>query len=122
MNWLVGTYSKRNSEGIYIIHFDEEKEEFNLINSFPEISPGNPSFLINGLNNKIFSVGESVNGSPGVIFSYFLSDNKLIKVDEAETNGLNPCHLAINDQNDFLVAVIIVLEIFQHSALITMGD
>ena len=56
MNWLVGTYSKRNSEGIYIIHFDEEKEEFNLINSFPEISPGNPSFLINGLNLSLIHI------------------------------------------------------------------
>lgn len=105
MNWLVGTYSKRNSDGIYIIHFDEEKEEFIKLNSFPEISPGNPSFVISGLNNKIFAVGESVNGSPGVICSYILSNNELIKIDESETNGLNPCHLAINDQNDFLVAV-----------------
>ena len=28
MNWLVGTYSKRKSEGIYILDFDEDREKF----------------------------------------------------------------------------------------------
>ena len=32
-------------------------------------------------------------------------NNKLIKIDEAYTKGINPCHLAINERNDFLVAV-----------------
>ena len=52
MKWFVGTYSKRNSDGIYLIDFDESKGNFELINSFGELSPSNPSFLATDINNK----------------------------------------------------------------------
>jgi 6-phosphogluconolactonase len=105
MNWLVGTYSKRNSNGIYRIHLNESSGEISLISSFSNVSPGNPSFLILDKKNKVYSIGESLNGDPGVVYSYNLINDKLIKINEAYTNGINPCHLSINDRNDFLVAV-----------------
>ena len=105
MNWLVGTYSKRNSKGIYSINLNETSGEITLLSSFSNVSQWDPSFLIIDKKNRVYSVGESLNDDPGVVYSYNLINNKLIKIDEAYTKGINPCHLAINDRNDFLVAV-----------------
>ena len=52
MKWFVGTYSKRNSDGIYLIDFDESNGKFEFINSFGEQSPSNPSFLATDIDNK----------------------------------------------------------------------
>ena len=105
MNWLVGTYSKRNSEGIYLIDLDESSGEMHQIASFGSISPKNPSFLITGENNKVFSVGESTKEQPGVVCSYSFTSQSLNKIDEIETKGSGPCHLSINKKNNFLVVV-----------------
>ena len=106
MKWFVGTYSKRNSDGIYLIDFDESKGNFELINSFGELSPSNPSFLATDINNKnLYSVGESGSPNPGVVVSYSINNNNLEKINEEFTNGDNPCHLAVNSKNDYLVAV-----------------
>jgi 6-phosphogluconolactonase len=105
MNWLVGTYSKRNSEGIYLIDLNESSGEIHQIESFASISPKNPSFLITGENNKVFSIGESTKEQPGVVCSYSINSQNLEKIDEIETNGSGPCHLSINKKNNFLVVV-----------------
>lgn len=105
MNWLVGTYSKRNSEGIYLINLNEDSGRMNQIESFGDVSPKNPSFLVIGDNNKVFSVGESSKLDPGVVCSFRISGQRLIKIDEIETRGSGPCHLSINKHNNFLVVV-----------------
>tara|TARA_B100000676_G_scaffold108947_1_gene108936 strand:- start:4250 stop:5287 length:1038 start_codon:yes stop_codon:yes gene_type:complete len=106
MKWFVGTYSKRNSDGIYLIDFDESNGKFELINSFGEQSPSNPSFLATDIDNKyLYSVGESGSPNPGVVVSYSINNNNLEKINEEFTNGDNPCHLAVNSKNDYLVAV-----------------
>ena len=106
MKWFVGTYSKRNSDGIYLIDFDESNGKFELINSFGEQSPSNPSFLATDIHNKyLYSVGESGSPNPGVVVSYSINNNNLEKINEEFTNGDNPCHLAVNSKNDYLVAV-----------------
>ena len=80
MNWLVGTYSKRKSEGIYILDFDEDREKFKLVNSFPEISPLNPSFLaIDSGYKNVYAVGESSSSDPGLIVSYNLINNNQLE-------------------------------------------
>ncbi len=104
MNWFVGTYSKRGSKGIYLIEFDESNGKFKLINSFEKQSLLNPSFL--AIHNEyLYSVGESESPNPGTVSSYKINGNNIEKISEAFTNGDNPCHLAINSKNNFLVAV-----------------
>ena len=107
MNWLVGTYSKRKSEGIYILDFDEDREKFKLVNSFPEISPLNPSFLaIDSGYKNVYAVGESSSSDPGLIVSYnLINNNQLEKINQEFSFGDNPCHVAVNSKNDFLVVV-----------------
>ncbi|NCG34569.1 MAG: beta-propeller fold lactonase family protein [Dehalococcoidales bacterium] len=105
MNWLVGTYSKRSSEGIYLINLNEDSGEMNQIESFENISPKNPSFLVIGNNNKVFLVGESSKLEPGIVCSYKIIGQSLVKIDEISTNGSGPCHLSINKKNNFLVVV-----------------
>jgi len=105
MNWFVGTYSKRNSKGIYLIDFDESNGTFKLVNSFEKQSPLNPSFLAIDNNNNLYSVGESGTPNPGVVVSYKISNNQIEKISQENTNGDNPCHLSINGKNNFLVAV-----------------
>lgn len=104
MNWFVGTYSKRGSKGIYLLEFDESKGKIDIINSFEQQSLLNPSFLAIK-NNNLYSVGESQSPNPGSVASYIISDNKIEKINELPTNGDNPCHLAINSKNNFLVVV-----------------
>ena len=69
MNWLVGTYSKRNSDGIYIIHFDEEKEESRVIS--PEVS----FKLI--LYIPLLFLFEYVPTSQFIVFSNFIYKKKI---------------------------------------------
>ena len=57
MNWLVGTYSKRNSEGIYLINLDEDSGQMSQIGSFGNLTPKNPSFLVIGDNIKTDILG-----------------------------------------------------------------
>lgn len=104
MNWFVGTYSKRNSKGIYLIEFNESNCKFKLIDSYKDESPLNPSFLAQG-NGFLYSVGESGSPNPGLIASYKINENKIRKINQELTYGDNPCHLAINSKNNFLVAV-----------------
>ena len=104
MNWFVGTYSKRNSKGIYLIDFDESNGKFQLVNSFEDESPSNPSFLAID-NNNLYSVGESGSPNPGVVVSYKILKDGIEIISKESTNGENPCHLSINKKNNFLVAV-----------------
>lgn len=104
MNWFVGTYSKRGSKGIYLVEFDESNGTFKLINSFKKQSLLNPSFLAMH-KEYLYSVGESESPNPGTVASYKIKGNNIEKIDESITNGDNPCHLAINSKNNFLVAV-----------------
>ena len=103
MNWLVGTYSKRNSKGIYLINLDEDSGQMSQIGSFGNLTPKNPSFLVIGDNNRVFSVGESSKLEPGIVCSYKIDGQSLVKIDEIETRGSGPCHLSINKKNNFLV-------------------
>jgi len=105
MNWFVGTYSKRNSKGIYLLDLDETNGELQILKDFESISPLNPSFLEFDKNNNLYSVGESEAPNPGVVVSYRFSKNQLEKLSQVFTNGNNPCHLSINNANNFLVAV-----------------
>ena len=46
MKWFVGTYSKRNSDGIYLIDFDESNGKFDLINSLILFIPLKKGYLL----------------------------------------------------------------------------
>ena len=105
MKWFVGTYSKRDSKGIYLIDFDESNGKFQLVDFFEKESPLNPSFLALDKNNNLFAVGESGSPNPGVVVSYKNLGGQIKKIDQENTNGDNPCHLSINKKSNFLVAV-----------------
>ncbi|MDQ1089269.1 6-phosphogluconolactonase [Siphonobacter sp. SORGH_AS 1065] len=92
---LVGTYTQKESEGIYVYHFNTKTGEF----SRESVAKGlkNPSFLaISPDQKKVYSVGEMDNGGAVYAFSFDNASGKLEKLSTESSGGAGPCHIAVD--------------------------
>ena len=100
-NLLVGTYTKKGSQGIYVLSFDTSTGKA------VEISHTNgcinPSFLtISKDHAQVYTVNESTEGKVSV---YEFADNKLNLVQEKSSKGADPCYIQLSpDQTNLFVA------------------
>ncbi len=92
---LVGTYTQKGSEGIYVYNFNTNTGEFS-----PEsVAKGlkNPSFLaISPDQKKVYSVGEMDNGGAVYAFSFDNASGKLEKLSTESSGGAGPCHITVD--------------------------
>jgi 6-phosphogluconolactonase len=97
---VVGTYTNTTSEGIYVYNFDAQTTTTQLISSTKAV---NPSYLTLSLDGKkIYAVSETKNGMAS---SYSILENGSLQlINSVETNGANPCYIAI-DKEEKLVTV-----------------
>ena len=100
-NLLVGTYTKKGSQGIYVLSFDTSTGKA------VEISHTNgcinPSYLtISKDHAQVYAVNESTEGKVSV---YEFADNKLNLVQEKSSKGADPCYIQLSpDQTNLFVA------------------
>ena len=89
------------SEGIYQYDFNTKTGE--LSNQKLLVKTINPSFLALSSNKKfVFAV--SKDGKEGSVISFKRNeDGTLEKISEQDSNGQNPCHVAINKEESKLV-------------------
>jgi 6-phosphogluconolactonase len=92
---LVGTYTGKGSEGIYVYRFNTQTGNFEHINNTKGLT--NPSFLAISPNKKfVYSVKEE--GKLGGVAA-FAFDNKtgaLTLLNTSSANGDHPCHMEMN--------------------------
>ena len=95
---FVGTYTDGESEGIYRVQFDTETGE--LSNKTLIAKMENPSFIAFAPGNDfLYSVGESdsYGNSEGAVFAFAVGDTTLQLLNNRNTGGANPCHVAVSE-------------------------
>ncbi|MEM9830479.1 MAG: lactonase family protein [Bacteroidota bacterium] len=102
----VGTYSVRGSEGIYVYSFDRDNNSFALVQTAS--TPESPSFLaISPDGNYLYSTnrgGTEDYPDWGTVSSFSVSETSgtLSPLNESSSYGVSPCHVAVDDEQDWL--------------------
>lgn len=106
----VGTYTKKEghvdgqANGIYLLHQDPNTGKLEFEGTAAEVV--NPSFVKAGRAGKyLFAVSElgPDDGNTGYVYSYKIKNNgKLELINQLETNGIAPCHVAVDRSNKYV--------------------
>lgn len=97
---LVGTYTNDKSKGIYKLTLNNETGEIKNKKLLVELE--NPSFLaISENGEKVYAIQENVKGK---VFSFKWNKDKteLIEISNVSTNGMHPCYVSLNDDENLL--------------------
>ena len=100
--FYVGTYTKKESKGIYKISISKEGE----LNKIGLVAAtNNPSFLAKSKDSKtLFTVDETDKNGTGFVKSYKIENDSLILISTSKSGGAHPCFVTINNKNQVLVA------------------
>lgn len=100
---LVGTYTGKNSEGIYVYKFNTSTGELKKVSS---TLTENPSYLaLSGDKKFLYSVNENGNGKGAVSsFSFDEASGKITPINSQLTHGDHPCYIAVDKSSKWLVA------------------
>ncbi|MFT5886674.1 MAG: 6-phosphogluconolactonase [Arcticibacterium sp.] len=96
---LVGTYTGRDSEGVYMYKFNPETAEVRLV----DVAEGliNPSFLALSPDNMyVYAVGEMEGGS---VKALSLGDSTITLLNEVSSAGVHPCHLDVDESGKWVI-------------------
>ncbi|MBL7699725.1 MAG: lactonase family protein [Chitinophagaceae bacterium] len=100
---LVGTYTGKKSEGIYVYKFNTSNGELQKVSStFSE----NPSYLALSPDKKfLYSVNENGDGKGGVsAFSFDASSGTITPINSQLTHGDHPCYISVDKSGKWVVA------------------
>ena len=99
---LVGTYTGKNSEGIYVYKFNSATGEMKKVSS---TMTENPSYLTFSKDRKfVYAVNENGNDKGGVSsFSFDESTGKLTKINSQLSHGDHPCYISIDNSGKWIV-------------------
>ncbi|UOE92208.1 lactonase family protein [Alkalihalobacillus sp. LMS39] len=94
--YIVGTYAKKEEEGIFVYSFDPSTGKMSFIQSISGID--HPSYVVvNQKQSFLYAVSETEKGE---IVSYHLQKNtgKVTELDRTSTKGSLPCFISENDK------------------------
>ena len=100
--FYVGTYTKKDSKGIYKYELSKEGilKQVGLV-----AETINPTFLVKSNDDKtLFAVGETNENGTGFIKSFKIEKDTLQLISKEESGGAGPCFVAINDENYIVTA------------------
>ncbi|WP_299017738.1 lactonase family protein [uncultured Polaribacter sp.] len=100
--FYVGTYTKKDSKGIYKYSLSKEGKlsEIGL-----QATVVNPTFLVKSKDKKtLFAVGETDKNGVGFVRSFKIEKDSLTQVSKEKTGGAGPCFVGINDDNYIVTA------------------
>ncbi|KGL64182.1 lactonase family protein [Polaribacter sp. Hel1_85] len=101
-DFYVGTYTKKDSKGIYKYELSKEGK-LKQIGLVAETI--NPTFLVKTDDNKtLFAVGETNENGTGFVKSFKITKDSLELISKEESGGAGPCFVALNDENYILTA------------------
>ncbi len=101
-SFYVGTYTKKDSKGIYKYQISKEGK-LKQIGLVAETI--NPTFLTKTKDNKtLFAVGETNENGTGFIKSFDIKKESLELISKEESGGAGPCFVAMNEENYIVTA------------------
>nr|WP_088105753.1 lactonase family protein [Halalkalibacter urbisdiaboli] len=97
----VGTYTKKESKGIYRFRLDTEAKQIRDVQVAATFD--NPTYVtISHDGNYLYAVGKE--GDQGGVASYAIDNNKeLTKINHQLMDGASPCHVSTDRENHQLV-------------------
>jgi len=108
MDVYIGTYTRGDSEGIYLLGLDMQTGE--LTNRGLAAKCEQPSFLaIHPDRSFLYAVGEygkfgTENAGAIVAFSIDAESGKLVELNKVSSGGPGPCHLVVDAKGDTVLA------------------
>lgn len=97
-HFFLGTYTKKNSKGIYQGTLDLEKKEITQVNFLQkEVSP---TYLALSKNNVLYTVGAE--DGKGSLDSYTFSNNQLSFLNAVAKEGAAPCYVAVDEKRQLV--------------------
>lgn len=99
-DFLIGTYTKKSSKGIYAVTLDEQKEQ--LINVRLVIHSQKPAYLQVGSSHQLFAIRQE-DDFAGVA-TYHLQNDHSQLVDKSLTLGPAPAYVGLDEQRHLLFA------------------
>jgi 6-phosphogluconolactonase len=101
-SFYVGTYTQKDSKGIYKYEISSEGK-LKKIGLVAETI--NPTFLVKSKDQKtLFAVGETNENGTGFVKSFQIEQDSLQLISKEESGGAGPCFVAINDANYIVTA------------------
>ncbi len=99
LNLLVGTYTKKGSEGIYYYKINPETGDAKQVGLGKNIV--DPSFLVLSKSGEyLYAVSEEEGGS---VVAYSVKDTALIQLNKASSGGVHPCHITIDQTGKWIL-------------------
>lgn len=128
----VGTYSIRNSQGIYVFEFNRAKNTLQLVQTISTVN--SPNFLALAPDGKhLYSInhgsvaGHDKSGSASS-FNINPKTGKLTLLNQVPSYGLGPCHIALDKKGEwafisnYLEGNLVVLPVLQDGSLGSASD
>ena len=101
-NFYVGTYTQKESKGIYKYSISKDGKLKNIGLAATII---NPSFLAKSKDQKnLFAISEVNENETGYVYSYEIKNDSLQIVNKQESGGAHPCFIAVNKDNYIITA------------------
>ena len=103
----IGTYTRRDSEGIYVYKMDLNSGKLSYSSKVTGIE--NPSFLVTDSKFKnlyaISEIDQFEGEATGIVVSYSISSDtgNLTYLNKRLSQGTIPCHLQVNETDEYLL-------------------
>ncbi|WP_251547040.1 lactonase family protein [Limosilactobacillus caecicola] len=97
-NFLIGTYTDKDSQGLYAITLDTDQEQ--LINDRLVVKTEKPAYLQVGKNDLVYAIRKE--GDLGGVASYKIVDGQATLIDKDLQPGSTPAYLGL-DEKDHLM-------------------
>lgn len=100
--FLIGTYSNKDSQGIYQVTLDTHREQ--LIDNHVVVKMRKPQYLQVGTDHRIYTI-ERGPADLGGVAVYKLENDGAVKLSEVMWHGPTPAYLGLDEQRQLLFAV-----------------
>lgn len=98
---IIGTYTKKASEGIYVFKFNTKTGDFAPVSIAKDIK--NPSYLTVSEDKKfVYAVSETGNKGAINAYNFDSKSGELSLINSVSAMGDDPCHLEINKDGNLL--------------------
>ncbi|MEK5038323.1 lactonase family protein [Sporosarcina sp. FSL K6-3457] len=95
----VGTYTKKDSKGVYQFTLDTEKKEISNVKLAAELS--NPTYItVSDDNKNLYAVSKDGENGGVTAFSINSETGELTKLNSQTSAGAPPCHVSVNQSNN----------------------
>ncbi|MEG0748916.1 MAG: lactonase family protein [Carnobacterium sp.] len=97
---FLGTYTKRESKGIYQIQLDTEKKELTNLHFIARAD--SPTYLALSGNKEILYAISKENGEGGLVSFKKNERDEFVPVDAVTAEGAPPCYVSVDDDRSFV--------------------